>query len=191
MKYSHLYIRARAPYTWTHVTARGAFVISTRPIAGRRAHLGDEVIAVWLKGRLERFAATTRCRRGLTGVAVYKEVPDDIELCDDCVLADYAPGIVYRIYDGEGRLLYVGCSKDPAARLRAHCGRSKNPTPWWRLVDRWTLEEFESHEDALAAEARAIVAERPLFNLDLTDRAKLPGRRRSANLHLIGEAAHA
>lgn len=122
---------------------------------------------------------------------VCTEVPDGIELCDECVLADFVEAVVYRVYDAEGRLLYVGCTKDPVTRLRSHFGQARTPTPWWRLSANYSIEAFNSHKAALAAEARAIVAEHPMFNVDLTDRAKHPARRRKANLHLVGSEVSA
>jgi len=174
---------------FTRATPKGSFAITTRVTPRRRAHLVVETVAAWQFGRFDGLRASTRCDRRLISVDIHKEVPDEIELCDDCALKDF-PGVasVYRFFDRSGRLLYVGCTKNLITRLRGH-GFGERPSPWWPLVSNWTYEPFGDHAEALAAEARAIVSEHPLFNTDLTDRAKLPGRRRAANLHLL--AAHA
>jgi len=67
---------------------------------------------------------------------------------------------VYRHFDENGRLLYVGISRAVSWRLMAH---EKN-SGWWRDVRTITVSPpYRSRAEALAAEA-AIVAERPLFN---------------------------
>lgn len=68
---------------------------------------------------------------------------------------------LYRHFDGDGGLLYIGISKDPEGRWMAHRG---NREPWIHLATRRTDEWFDSRHAALAAEARAIRAERPRFN---------------------------
>src|SRR5918992_405731 len=73
---------------------------------------------------------------------------------------------VYRCFDGEDRLLYVGLSSKVRYRLRDH---SRN-TPWWGDVARINLTRFDSAFDASRAEAIAITDENPLHN-----RTKTPG----------------
>lgn len=66
---------------------------------------------------------------------------------------------VYRLYDAEGNLLYIGSSYDPDARCRHHRGR-----PWWPQVARRT-EEWHPHRSAAYwEETKAIHAEAPRFN---------------------------
>jgi hypothetical protein len=44
----------------------------------------------------------------------------------------YEPHCVYDIDDAQGKLLYVGFAKDPAARMKRHAQRAKhNPNDWW------------------------------------------------------------
>lgn len=170
--------------TWTHeirtkANPRGPFVITTRANPRKRAHLVRAVEACWQKGRLTRYHAYAMCEAQVWRAAVHMEVPDGIELCDACALKDFpAAAVVYRMYDHAGRLLYVGCTTNLLNRIRAHITGSR----WWPTVARWTYEPYAEQIEAFNAEARAIVAERPFFNVDLTDHAVNPGRRRSAHL---------
>ncbi|MER7813823.1 sigma factor-like helix-turn-helix DNA-binding protein [Streptomyces sp. NPDC096153] len=58
---------------------------------------------------------------------------------------------MYRLFDAEGTLLYVGSAYDPAKRSRAH--RDK---PWWPKVDRREDEWHACREAAYVAETDAI-----------------------------------
>lgn len=68
---------------------------------------------------------------------------------------------LYRHWDGEGNLLYVGVTDRPRARQRAHEANSR----WMGLTAKTTVEEHPSREAVEVAEAIAIRTERPLFNL--------------------------
>lgn len=70
------------------------------------------------------------------------------------------PGVVYRMRDAGGALLYVGVTTSPATRI-AHHAPGK---PWWREVSRIDLEHFETREEAAAAEVVAIRDESPRYN---------------------------
>ncbi|MGW7330449.1 GntR family transcriptional regulator [Streptomyces sp. NPDC054840] len=79
------------------------------------------------------------------------------------------PTALYRLYDADDQLLYVGIAKDPTARWESHA-RSPRSSRWWSLVERRSVEWYASREEADVAETGAIKAERPLHN-----RAKVPG----------------
>jgi DNA-directed RNA polymerase specialized sigma24 family protein len=66
---------------------------------------------------------------------------------------------VYRLYDAEGVLLYIGSAYDPKGRAKAH--RAK---PWWPLVARREDEWHPSREAAYVAETEAIRAVHPQGN---------------------------
>ena len=67
---------------------------------------------------------------------------------------------LYRYYDERDRLLYVGVTDSASSRQRAH-----STARWWPLVERSTFTHYESRDEALAAETRAIVDESPVFNV--------------------------
>jgi excinuclease UvrABC nuclease subunit len=74
------------------------------------------------------------------------------------------PAAVYRLYDANNRLLYVGASSNPQTRFREH----KRTAPWWGDVARHTIRWHESRQAALAAETDAICAGRPRYNVRKT-----------------------
>lgn len=73
-------------------------------------------------------------------------------------------GYVYRLFDAAGELLYVGASRTPLRRLRAH----QSGQAWWPEVDltKLQLERFPSQEEAFIAELQAIRSEHPKFNIE-------------------------
>lgn len=66
---------------------------------------------------------------------------------------------VYRLWDADGNLLYIGSAYDPAKRSRKHRGKD-----WWPQVARRTDDWHPSREAAYVAETAAIAAARPLGN---------------------------
>lgn len=68
---------------------------------------------------------------------------------------------LYRHFDAEGRLLYVGISMDGFRRMLQH-----NSTAEWRdQITTMTIERYPHRAAVLEAEARAIIAEKPLHNV--------------------------
>lgn len=68
---------------------------------------------------------------------------------------------VYRCFDAEDQLLYVGCTHDVEQRIRAHRASSAFG---WRIA-RITTDTYPTKDDALAVERLAIRDEAPLFNV--------------------------
>lgn len=70
--------------------------------------------------------------------------------------------VVYRAFDADEHLLYVGVTGGRASRrMRQHA----RDAVWWDSAITIKLEHFETREDALRAEARAIATEVPLHNV--------------------------
>lgn len=61
---------------------------------------------------------------------------------------------VYRLYDAQGTLLYIGSAYDPEKRCRAH--RTK---PWWPEVARREDQWFATRRKAYVGEMKAIAVE--------------------------------
>ncbi len=76
---------------------------------------------------------------------------------------------VYRFFDAEDRLLYVGIARDLGARFAAHRRRS----PWWAEAARGTTVTYPTRADAELAEGIAIHAERPVYNSSRPTEAKI------------------
>ena len=67
---------------------------------------------------------------------------------------------VYKHFGVDGRLLYVGASYAPDLRQASHNSRSD----WFGLVERTDVEWFDTRREALAAERKSILTERPIYN---------------------------
>lgn len=68
---------------------------------------------------------------------------------------------LYRHFDADNQLLYVGISLSAVHRLTEH----RNGSPWFRSIGSVTIETFPSRKEALAAEKEAIRNENPLYNV--------------------------
>jgi len=68
---------------------------------------------------------------------------------------------LYRFFDIEGQLLYVGVAFNPEERWKDHATFK----PWWPLVAEKKVQWFDSRTEALASETQAIRSERPLHNV--------------------------
>jgi predicted GIY-YIG superfamily endonuclease len=73
------------------------------------------------------------------------------------------PTALYRFYDADDVLLYVGITYDLKKRWSTH----RLDKSWWHLVSRKTHEWYANRALAEAAEARAIETERPRFDATL------------------------
>lgn len=67
---------------------------------------------------------------------------------------------LYRFYDPEWRLLYVGVSWNPHERFKAHAGDKA----WWGYVSYIRVDHYATRDAALQAESDTIREERPPFN---------------------------
>ncbi len=68
---------------------------------------------------------------------------------------------LYRHYDYNDVLLYVGIASNPVVRGSSH----KHNSDWYAVLSRTEYEWFNTREFALAAERRAIRLESPLHNV--------------------------
>ncbi len=71
------------------------------------------------------------------------------------------PHAVYRIYDDADRLLYIGVSYDPDDRLKGH----KYAATWVDEYHHHDATWYDTRDEAEAAEAAAIKAEHPVYNV--------------------------
>lgn len=68
---------------------------------------------------------------------------------------------LYRAYNSDGDLLYVGATIDISKRLRDHRHRGSS---WWSEVATVKIEHFATSEELLEAEKFAIMTEGPRDN---------------------------
>lgn len=67
---------------------------------------------------------------------------------------------VYRVFDSDDRLIYVGVTASGARFDQLRCERR-----WWAEADRIALQHFTTWEEAVEAEQAAILAEYPRYNI--------------------------
>jgi len=87
-----------------------------------------------------------------------------------------APGI-YKMYDAEGTLLYVGKAKNISARLKQYLDISKlemHKQIMRTLVTNVAWETTKNESDALILEEHLIKSEKPKYNIMLTDGKMYP-----------------
>lgn len=89
------------------------------------------------------------------------------------------PTILYRMFDADDQLLYVGVTCNPPQRWKGHRAFSR----WWTLVERKELHTYPDRSAALTAERDAIRAERPIYNV-----TGHPANRRQ-HVHLVLDPA--
>lgn len=86
---------------------------------------------------------------------------------------------LYRHFDADGALLYVGISLSWPARTKAHVRESS----WFAEVAQVTIEQFATREEALEAEREAIRREKPRHNIvHNRPRVAVKGQRRRIGL---------
>lgn len=77
---------------------------------------------------------------------------------------------LYRHFDRDGRLLYVGISNNALARLRGH----KLDASWYPEITDISIAHYPDRATAERAEARAIRTEAPLYNVRIPPAQPIP-----------------
>ena len=77
---------------------------------------------------------------------------------------------LYRHFDTEGTLLYVGISLRPMTRTKEHVTLSG----WADQIANVRIEYFPTRKEAMEAEARAVLEENPVHNIRLRKPKKEP-----------------
>jgi hypothetical protein len=123
--------------------------------------------ARWERREVERFFnLTPRQSAPSDALAQPHKAPVPVE---SAPLAQQTTAL-YRHFDEEGVLLYVGISVSPISRLEAHLGRSS----WVGRICKVTIERHRTRSDAEIAERTAIETERPMHNIRHAVRAGSP-----------------
>jgi Bacterial regulatory proteins, gntR family len=91
----------------------------------------------------------------------------------DAIEIEGDPTAVYRLYDADGTLLYIGITRNIALRFAHH----EIYKPWWPQVVRKTMTWYGSRAEAIRAESAAIVSEGPLYNIAGAPREEDPPER--------------
>lgn len=159
----------KPPYSTDQARSRGSFAGSayitrvhsksglTISHGGRTAHRIRVIGAHVSRGRI-RYGARYLCYQGSTNVLLLPEDPADVPFCQRCATGDRP--VVYRLFDAQDRLLYIGSTDNSNHRYEYHrCMQT-----WWPDVARKEEREFPLLAAARIAEQKAIDTERPLHN---------------------------
>lgn len=144
--------------THTDVRVKSRWALSPRGLR----HRVVAATAAWLDGQVA-YRGVWLCGDSSTCITF---LPGDVpagRTCERCALRDAFPArpVVYRFFDANDRLLYIGSTGDLGQRAYAHRCRST----WWPKQVRVEIQDFSSLNAARAAEAEAIAAERPAHNV--------------------------
>lgn len=135
----------------------------------------DEVIRLWLTenlslGELARRLGLSKARADQIVRAYKARNPDyatrasvpPAPVLGEAEIGDEIPSaVLYRLFDADGNLLYVGITGDLRGRFAKHAAEK----PWWNQVARKTVTWYGSRSGALLAEAAAIADEQPRYNI--------------------------
>jgi len=100
---------------------------------------------------------------------------------------------LYRHFDKNDNLLYVGISVDPLNRLKDH----KQQAIWFEQISRVDIEKFDNRKDVIRAEIEAIRNEAPVFNVKYNNpikpktniKSKIKGRKTAQTYIGLGPEA--
>ncbi len=70
---------------------------------------------------------------------------------------------LYRFFDADNQLLYVGLTINPGPRMQRH----RATKPWWGDIARIEMQQLPDLESLRVAERDAIAREKPLYNVRL------------------------
>jgi predicted DNA-binding transcriptional regulator AlpA/predicted GIY-YIG superfamily endonuclease len=133
------------PAKFRHDNAPAPSLPARRP--PKRAVIANDTVAN--QSRLEQ------------SIAELGEELEEYVASDDFLLESMHATSLYRHFDREGRLLYVGISMNVFARLAQH----RRESHWYSQITRVEIEHFDSREEVLAAEGEAIRGEKPLHDV--------------------------
>lgn len=138
--------------TVSQVKPRGEWVASASSV-----HRFNWVIAVFTDHGTF-YGGRAMCGLQIKSARLFVE-PPDMDLCDECLFAN--EHVVYRYFDINDRLVYVGYTNSLIRRMNDH----RRQAQWWPLVYRAAYELFPSEGTARDAETLAIDTESPLANI--------------------------
>jgi predicted GIY-YIG superfamily endonuclease len=75
---------------------------------------------------------------------------------------------LYRFFDADDELLYIGITSHLPGRVSEHEGEK----PWWTDVERVSVEHFATREEVIEAEREAIRTEGPKHNISHNPQAE-------------------
>jgi hypothetical protein len=162
-------VRTQSPTSWFYNRAPRGVVV--RPVTRLHARwalsprgLRHRVVAAraaWLNGEV-RYWGAWLCGDTSTNITLLRGDEPAGRTCVRCDLRERFPAkpVVYRAFDADGALLYIGSTGDLGARLYGH----RCSSAWWPKHTALTFDEYPTLNAARAAEAEAIATEYPEHN---------------------------
>lgn len=89
---------------------------------------------------------------------------------------------LYRFFDAQAQLLYVGLSVNPGRRMEKHRGEKA----WWNEVARIDMEQHADLTALRLAERNAIATEKPLYNVRMNGKTAQTSTYSDAPLTISG-----
>lgn len=148
-------------FTVTRVRPKVRWTTGISP--NHKVHLIERVFAVWAPDGKPFAAVRTVCRQAHIRYHLHAEPVEGKKICDRCTTSALGRYVVYRFFNVNQRLLYVGFTSDLAMRLRAHARDGQSP--WWPDVAASRYQFFENADEALTCERQAIRDEYPVHNI--------------------------
>ena len=93
---------------------------------------------------------------------------------------------LYRFFNANHDLLYVGITANPTARLKKHAAEKE----WWLEIATVKMEHFSDRQSVLAAERAAIKSEHPLHNVRMNGDARREAQAPAEIDGLVGRFFH-
>ncbi len=152
----------RPPYNqaWAPCNPRAGWMLAAGTGA-RLIHRVHDAVIVWTTATNYRLGALTACGKEHCVAELFREPPDNAAFCDGCLLGyGFENWGVYRTFDADGALLYIGSTNRLDLRFAAHMNTSK----WWWKVRSYTFEPHPTQWETRNAEEMAIRAECPPEN---------------------------
>lgn len=80
------------------------------------------------------------------------------------------PTDLYRYFDKSGNLLYVGISINTVSRMASH----RSASSWYDQAVKITIKKYKNRKNALNAERKAIMKEKPKYNITYNEGVVIP-----------------
>ncbi len=84
------------------------------------------------------------------------------------IISKNVPYVLYRFYGSNDVLLYIGISRSFVKRRTWHKKKSR----WYTMIEKTVTTEYPSQTEAEIAERKAIISERPAYNVQYSTISK-------------------
>lgn len=150
----------------------------THVLVQTRRHFVSDAMTVFSVKEARKMSYPLVAECGVVWIPGEADETESLPMCVKCDVVNHRrtapreeqPHFVYRLYDADDALLYVGMTYDPRNRRQGHKRKE-----WWPEVARFRLTVYSDKATALRAESQAIRAEHPVHNIRGRDLRILDG----------------